>query len=232
MALPVTDTWTSGSNQAITAYGAYALLEGGFNLNNGSPGLEVTSGTYNTARRTDETPNADQYSQTVITSGQISTGAYCGPAVRCQSGANSSYHVDCNGSEFYVSKCVAGTQTTMAGPITQSFAAGDVLRLEVTGVGATVTLKVFKALAASPTSFTQVGTTYTDTASDRIVTAGYLGIFGYGNTPGTSVVGTWTAGNIAAASQVNARNGIALSGISAVNGVTKSGVSAINGLTI
>lgn len=116
MALPVTDTWTTGTTQAITAYGAYAVLEGGFNLASGSPGLEITSGAYNTARRTDETPAADQYSQVVITANQISLATYCGPAVRCQSGANTSYHVETAGSDFYVSKCLAGTQTVLAGP--------------------------------------------------------------------------------------------------------------------
>ena len=86
MALPVTDTWTSGTTQSITAYGSYALLEGTLNVLSGNPGLECTSGSYNTARRTDETPNADQFSQVVITSGQISSAIYSGPAVRCQSG--------------------------------------------------------------------------------------------------------------------------------------------------
>lgn len=196
MALPLTELWSTGTTQGIATYGAYAVLEGGFNLVAGSPGLEVTSGTYNTARRTDETPNAAQFSRTVITAGQIATGTYCGPAVRCQSGANSSYHVETAGSDYYVSKCLAGVQTTLFGPISLSMAAGDVLGLEIDEVSGTTTLKVYKALAASPTSFS-LHATYTDTSSP-ITTAGYLGIFGYGNTPGTRVIGTWTAGNLVA----------------------------------
>ena len=197
MALPVTDAWTSGTNQSISAYGPYSELEGGFNVVSGSPGLTVTSGVYNTARRTDETPAADQISSVVITTAQISLNIYAGPAVRLQSGANTSYHVETNGSEFYVSKNVAGSQSVLAGPISQAFAAGDVLLLEVSGVGATVTLRVYKALAASPTSFTQVGSDVTDTAGDRITAAGYLGVFGFGNTSTTPVVGAWTGGNLA-----------------------------------
>ncbi len=203
MALPVTDTWTSGTTQGIAAYGAYAVLEGGFNVINGSPGLEVTSGAYNTARRTDETFNAAQFSQVVITAGQISTGTYCGPAVRCQSGANTSYHVETNGSNYYLSKCLAGTQSSPAGPVTLSFAAGDVLRLEVEEITGTTTLRVYKALAASPTSFT-LDATYTDTASP-ITTAGTAGVFGYGNEPGTRVIGTWTAGNLGSGSAFKAQ---------------------------
>ena len=174
MALPVTDSWTSGTTQSIDAYGSYAVLEGALGVINGSAGVAVTSGAYNTARRTDETPGDDQYSQVVITANQITFGIYAGPAARCQSGANTSYHCETAGSDFYVSKCVAGSQTVLAGPISQTFAAGDVMRLEVSGTGATVTLRVYRALAASPTSFTQVGSDYTDTAGDRITTAGYL----------------------------------------------------------
>ncbi|WP_128003456.1 hypothetical protein [Piscinibacter defluvii] len=197
MALPVTDLWSSGTTQGVAAYGPYAVLEGGFNVISGSPGLEITSGAYNTLRRTGETFNAAQFSQVVITAGQISTGIYCGPAVRCQSGANTSYHAETNGSDYYVSKCVAGTQTVLAGPITLSTAAGDVFRIEIDEVATVTTISVYKALAASPTSFS-LHAAYTDTASP-ITAAGDAGVFGYGSTPGTSVVGTWTAGNLSTA---------------------------------
>lgn len=198
MALPVTDTWTSGTTQAIASYGAYSVLEGGFNVRNGAPGLELTNGggTYNLARRTDETFSTEQYSQTTVTSSQISNNTYCGPAVRCQSGANTGYHVETNGTDFYLSKVLAGTQSTLAGPVSASFSAGDIIRLEVTGTGGTVTLKVFKALAASPTSFSQVGTDYTDSSSP-ITTAGTAGVFGYGYTEASyQPVGSWEAGNL------------------------------------
>lgn len=193
MALPITDTWSqsSGSTQQIAVYGAYALLEGSMQIISGSPGIEITGGTYNTARRTDETPAVAQYSEVLLTAGQISTGVYCGPAVRCQSGANSSYHVETNGSNFYLSKCLAGVQTTLAGPVTlsSSGAAGDVFRLEIEEITGTTTLRVyFKGVLQG---------TYTDTSSP-ITTAGFLGVFGYGNTTGTRVIGTWTAGNLAA----------------------------------
>lgn len=198
MALPITDTWSqsSGSTQGIATYGAYAVLEGSMSILSGAAGVTIGGGTYNTSRRTDETFNAAQYSQVVVTSAQISVGIYCGPAVRCQSGANTSYHVETNGSNYYVSKCAAGSQSTLAGPVSLSFnsGGGDVLRLEVEEVTGTTTLRVYKALAASPTSFT-LDNTYTDTSSP-ITTAGTAGIFGYGNSSTTPVIGTWEAGNL------------------------------------
>lgn len=195
MALPVTDSWsqTSGSTQDITVYGPYAVNEGSFTVQSGANALSFGSGGYNTARRTDESPNAAQYSQIVITAAQASLGYYAGPAVRCSSSANTQYHVEANGSNFYLSKCVAGSQSSLASAVSASFAAGDVLRLEVEEVSGTTTLRVYKALAASPSSFTLLGT-YTDTAGDRITAAGQLGVFGYGN--GSNIIGTWSGGNL------------------------------------
>jgi hypothetical protein len=198
MALPVTDTWSqsSGSTQGIATYGSYEVLEGSMSVYSGVAGVGIGGGAYNTSRRTDETFNAAQYSQVVITANQISFGLYCGPAVRCQSGANTSYHVETNGSSYYVSKCVAGAQTTLVGPISLSFnsGGGDVLRLEVEEVTGTTTLRVYKALAASPTSFT-LDNTYTDSSSP-ITVAGTAGVFGYGSSGTSPVIGTWTAGNL------------------------------------
>lgn len=200
MALPVTDGFvqTSGSTQDLTTYSAaWSILEGNLAVGSGNNAVHGTGATYNTARHNVETFNADQYAQVVLTAGLIAAGEYGGPAVRCQAGANTSYHVEANGTNFYVSRCNdPNTQTTLAGPVTQTFAAGDVLRLEVTGTGATVTLKVFRALAASPTSFTQVGTDYPDTSGSRITTAGQGGIFKYGD-QGTARITSFEAGNLA-----------------------------------
>ena len=183
MALPVTDTFlqTSGSGQALATYSAsWSVLEGAFNVPSGTGEVEGTGGTYNTARHNVETHSADQRARVQLVSAAISSGIYAGPAVRCQSGANTSYHADCNGSSLYFSKCVAGTQTTLAGPISVSLAGTDWLSLSVEGVGATVTLKAWKSTAAAPDTYTQLGTDQTDTAGDRITTAGQTGIFIYG----------------------------------------------------
>lgn len=191
MALPITDLFNqnTGSSQAIATYSAnWSVLEGGANIPTGNVSrYRTTSSGYNTCRNNTETFNADQYAKTKW----IGAGGYfMGPAVRCQSGSNSSYHVDCDGSSYYISKCVSGAQTTIDGPISMSLAAGDWVRLEVEGTS----LRVYKALAASPTSFSQVGSTYTDSA---ISAAGYGGIFGYDNTDGAGFGnGEWEAGNL------------------------------------
>ncbi len=198
MALPITDSFNqnTGSTQGITTYSAnFTVLEGGMEVKSGNVGyFGGTTGTYNTTRNNSESFQADQYAQNKFTSVQISGGWYGGPAVRCQSGANSSYHVDANGSVYYLSKCLAGTQSTLAGPITFSAVAGDIIKITAEANGGNVDLKVWKALAASPTSFSQVGSTYTDSSSP-ITTAGYAGFFIYGSSSGDGP-GEWTAGDI------------------------------------
>lgn len=196
MSLPITDAFNqnSGSAQTLPTYAAtWSLLEGDIVVPTGNLGIFQGNGaTYNSGRNNSETFSADQYSQIVwATPG----GYYMGPLVRGQSGANTSYHVDSDGSAYYVSKCVAGSQSTLVGPVSISLSSGDVLRLEVSGTGATVTLKIYKALAASPTTFVQQGSDVTDTAGDRITTAGYAGVFFYGST-GTYGGGAWEAGNL------------------------------------
>ncbi len=184
MALPFTDTFlqTSGSTQALTTYSAaWSILEGGFNVPSGTGVLYSTGSTYNTARDNSNTYAADHRSRVQLTAAGISGSWYVGPAVRCQSGANTSYHCESNGSSLYFSKCVAGTQTTLAGPISVSLAGTDWLSLSVEGVGATVTLKAWSSAAGSPDTYTQIGSDVTDTASDRITTAGQAGIFAYGS---------------------------------------------------
>jgi hypothetical protein len=184
---------SSGGFQDIATYNAaYAVMVGGMRLANTIAGVEGTGSTYNVSRITGVTFNADQYSQVKL---NISGGVYHGPAVRCQSGADTAYHVSTAGSDFYVEKRSAGSVSTVAGPVSQTFATGDILRLTVEGVGGTVTLKVYRALAASPTSFSQVGSNYTDSSSP-ITTAGTAGIEVYGTTAGTSLNTGWSAGNL------------------------------------
>jgi len=180
MALPKTDAFqqTSGGSQTIAVYDAgYSVLEGGINVPNNAAKYLGSGTTYNTARWGTDAPDADHYAQIVWTSSLIAAGYYVGPGVRCQSGANTSYHVDSNGAEYYLSKCLAGVQVPLVGPVSlTTLAAGDVFRLEVTTVGGNAVLKVYKALAASPTTFVQQGSTYTDSSSP-ILTAGYGAFF-------------------------------------------------------
>lgn len=189
------DNWNqnTGSEQGIATYGNYTLMEGSLTVPTGNLGRYSMAGSdYNTARRNDASPTADQYSQVVITAAQRAGGHYAGPMVRGQTGANSSYHVETNGDgNVYLSKCLAGSQSTLT-TLSQVLSDNDVLRLEVTGTGGTVTLKVYRAAAASPTSFTQIGSDYNDSSSP-ITGAGQYGVFGYASGPGG---GAWEAGDL------------------------------------
>jgi hypothetical protein len=117
--------------------------------------------------------------------------------VRHQSGSATCYSAVTNNTDIYVERFDSGSGTTIAGPVTQSFASGDWIKLEVTGTGATVTLKVYKALAASPTSWTQVGTDYTDTSGSRITAAGAPGMYIYTYNGGLGIA-DWEGGNLSA----------------------------------
>lgn len=202
MALPATDSFaqSTGSPVALTTYsGNWTILEGGILVQSGTGIFYGTAGDHNTARWNADVFAADQYAQVRFTASMISAGVYAGPAVRCQSGANTSYHLDCNGSNYYLSKCVAGSDSSLVSAESMSLAAGDVVRLEVTTVGADVVLKVFRALNATPTTFVQFGTDYTDTAAaSPILTAGYGGIFTYSNAANIGMT-SFTAGNLGAA---------------------------------
>jgi hypothetical protein len=197
-----TDGWVqaTGSDQAISTYNPLWVMigTGGISIPSGVAQFEARGTDYNTAYRSDVAASVANYSRTVITTTQISGSVYCGPADRCQVGVDTSYHIDTNGGSVYASRDVAGTRTTLEGPIGGlSFAAGDVCGLEVDGTGATVALKIYKALAASPTVFTLEHTT-NDTDGSRITTAGRPGVFAYGSSTDYGG-GPWTGANSAAA---------------------------------
>ena len=197
MALPASDTFlqSSGSTQALTAYGSWAVLEGGFDVRSGSGRAEGTNsgGSYNTARWTGDTFGANH--ESTVTLDFTGAAVYQGPAVRCQTGANTSYHCETDGGgTVYISKCLAGSQSTLT-TRSQACVTGDRLRLSVETVGGNAVLKVYHAAAASPTSFTQLGVDITDSSSP-ITTAGAAGIFIYnGSTLGG--IADWEANNLA-----------------------------------
>ncbi len=198
MALPATDSFsqTSGSTQSLTTYSANWTIigSGNFEVPNAANRLEGTVSGYNTAYWNADTFAADQYAQVVVTAAWLSEGVYAGPAVRCQTGADTSYHIDCNGGATYLSGDDAGTHpisVDISGDV-GSVSAGDVLRLTVEGATNPIVLKVYLALAASPTTFV-LKKTYNDT-SVLIPTAGHAGVFIYGASDGGPT--SWEGGNI------------------------------------
>lgn len=207
MALPASDTFlqSTGSPQTLTAYsGNYSIVQGGFNVLSGAGYANGTgSSVVNLARWNADTFSSEQYAQVVFSTGNISNGIYIGPACRLQSGAATGYHFDSNGSSNFLVRTVAGSDTTLSTP-SATFADGDVCRMKVEGVGATVTITIEKALAASPTSFSNV-TTYNDTSGSRITTAGYGGFFMYSDSASGGVV-AWEAGDLGGATAVSSRS--------------------------
>lgn len=195
------DSFTAASDQALTTYSAaWSYVTGSFTVIGAADDVRSDqSSTLCIARRNDVTPNADQYSQFVFTTGSISSNVNRGVAVRCASGAVTCYRVDVIGGggsgNNYLQRIVAGDDQNLA-IFNTSWAAGDVCRLKVSGVGSTVTVTVQKALAASPTSFSDVQSVG-DTNAARITTAGYLGFTGYGNSTGASGgLDDWAGGNL------------------------------------
>lgn len=91
------------------------------------------------------------------------------------SGATTSgYYLDAySGNTVELFRRVAGVDTSL-GSRTTTLANGDVYTLEVSGTGATVTLKAYK-------NGVQLGADFTDTNAARIVAAGQAGVIAWAN---------------------------------------------------
>lgn len=101
-----------------------------------------------------------------------------GPLARRQSGADTYYYADFTApTTVQVYRRVAGVDTAVGAAITlgSSIAANDTLGLDVSGTGATVTLKVFR-------NGVQQSTDRADSSASRIVTAGQTGILMWSGT--------------------------------------------------
>lgn len=94
-----------------------------------------------------------------------------GPCVRLSGagGSETCYYLDVSGTQdLSVIRRVAGADTDI-GDLVQAHSNGDIYALQVSGSGATVTLKVFR-------NGSQVGADITDTAGSRITAAGQTGV--------------------------------------------------------
>lgn len=196
MALPATDSFTnnSGSTQGLATYSSNWTIERGrFDISDAN---DYASGTLtddnNIARWNADVPNADQYSQVAV---RLGGGYFVGAAVRVQAGAATCYAAFTDGTVYYVSRFNANAETVLVGPTSQAWSTGDVLRLEVSGTGATVTLKLFR-------NGTQLGSDISDSSAGRITSANYLGIYAYSNAALAAGVDTWEGGNLGASASI------------------------------
>ena len=81
--------------------------------------------------------------------------------------------------ELTVDRMINNASTTLA-TITQEINAGDQIGMEVTGTGATVTIRVYRH---NGTSWAQIGSDVSDTDANRITAAGYIGFGAFESTP-------------------------------------------------
>lgn len=192
MTLPASDSFTSATTQAITAYStnwANALnamyVEGGANgyaFPGGSGLLECCS--YWNA----DAFNPNQFSEAVVGIAGVFDDAAIGVAVRCTT--NNYYGVyysttgGGSGGILYLFKVIGGTWAEL-GSTTGLLATNDVMRLEANGTALAATVK-------------RAGTTiFTLSATDSSISAGKAGITGW-NFNGVARLLDWTGGNLGA----------------------------------
>ena len=155
---------------------------------------------------------ADQYAQGKVTVAGTSAGTGRGVLVRAQNitTAKTYYRVVVSkavSNNVELVQFVAGAWSVLA-QRTTTWVDGDVLRLEVTGSGATVTLKIFQ-------NGSQLGADVSDSSADRITAAGNAGLGG-SSTFTSGNVDDWEAGDFAAvAASVVTPRSFALLGVGA-----------------
>jgi hypothetical protein len=181
MALPFTDTFThsTGSDIAITTYNAGWLVDtGGFSVADATDDVAATGSTENVAYWNTDAPDADQAVSFIISG--VSTGIYPGVVGRRASSGNY-YVMYVDNGNYYVSRYDAGSEVVLRAATATTTAAGDVFKMEISGTGATVTIRVYRAAAASPSTFVQLGGDITDSTGNRKTSAGFGGIYSYSN---------------------------------------------------
>ncbi len=187
----------TGSNQAIATYSPnWAVPLGGFTIPTGNLGQfrSNTSG-FNLARWTGTTPSGDHEAIVTFTTSWNASGDYAGGAIGLSSVAVDGYALIASKTDYFVGKFTAGSEADIgSGTWTLALAVGDRIKISKTVSGGTVTLKVWKALAATPTIFVQDGSDVVDSSS--AYTAGTYGIFGNENGSSGNYGGPWDGNDL------------------------------------
>jgi hypothetical protein len=203
----------TGSGQAIATYSAnWAATLGGFTIPTGniSQYRSNTSSQDNLARWTGTLPSGDQEAIVTVTASWVTNHYIAGPAIGLSSIAADGYAFACDNGSYFAGKWTAGAEVDI-GSGSLTVAAGDRLKISKTVVSTTVTIKIWKALAASPTVFTQVGGNLTDASS--AYTAGTYGIYGYSDAASSGYgAGPWDGNDLAAAGGSAPPSGLLLKG--------------------
>ncbi len=129
--------------------------------------------------------SADYFSQVTLKGLQSTSDEGPGPAVRILTGSTVGYFVQCNTTETKLYRRDATNGFVQLGADAAACAVDDVIRLTVSGTGATVTLTVNKN---GSLFFSR-----TDSDAARITSTGFPGMwFGGGSAAGVLVVDDWT----------------------------------------
>ena len=127
-------------------------------------------------------PNANQFAAGVIGTSDIVSGICC----RYQPTVGTAYFLFSDTTALQCYRYNAGVGTLLANEVVAAWVPNtSSMRLEVTGVGATVTVRIYKDGA-------QVGADISDSDANRIVLPGYVGVHGFG----TNGLTSWSAGNL------------------------------------
>jgi len=148
------------------------------------------------------------------------TGFDGGPCVRSDASGANMYYLDIYQDDLCEIYRVNSGSHTLVGAATVAHAANDVYRLEVSGTGATVTLKMFK-------NGVQLGTDASDSDVNRITAAGQMGVVSWTASVFDDFLAEDLAGGgltINADARIAARSHIA--GLSAVSKTTNSRIAA------
>lgn len=199
MALPATDTFTTGSDQSLTAYSAsWTINQGGWNVS-ASNDYALPTTTDDIAHWNADVFDADQYAQ--VTFPLIFAGYFLGVALRCHATNADAYCVLVTDDTTLVYRFIGGAGTEL-GTSADTWSQNDELRAEVeTTDASTVQIRVYQ-------NDTLV-LTVNDTNASRIL-SGSAGIFGFG--PNGGAVDNWEGGNLAVAANTR-RYSLTMTGV-------------------
>lgn len=185
MALPATDTFTTGSDQDIESYSAnWTENSGDFQVVAATDDVYQNDSNYDHfAHWNADAFNNDQYAQIVVNA--ITTGGYIGPAVRVHASAQTGYEWTGDGADgSYLVEVTAGSGTQLGNKGT-TWSATQTARLEAEGT--TITPMINAAELDPPGAQT-----------DSTHSSGYAGITGGAQQP-NSRMDNWEGGNLGAA---------------------------------
>ena len=163
--------WTNSSGSG----NQYDIVSNQASNEGGNPCLEA----YTAA-----TPgSADYYSQVTLKTIAGTTDEGPGPAVRMSTAALTGYFLQCNTTEVRIYRVVAASYTQMGADFAAA-AANDVVKLTVSGTGATVTLEYFKNGASQGTR--------SDSDASRITATNNWGMWYAGGSVHSFAVDDWS----------------------------------------